>query len=185
MVLVGVLLVLTQFCMNLKSSRVSSQFEESCLVLPSIESSALVWPRTVPAKAKMFCICIVPWKENVGVKILFRVTFFTGPPTRLKSEWRRKNLRALAAKAVLPLTKYFLENLRKTYDERGNDKWKTYKLWQVYPSRCIFQRTLWKKCWKSRTSSDLAMKIVDYRITFLRHNQPSASAILKILYSRL
>ena len=30
-------------------------------------------------------------------------------------KWRMKNLRALAAKAVLPLTKYFLENLRNTY----------------------------------------------------------------------
>ena len=53
-------------------------------------------------------------------------------------KWRMKNLRALAAKAVLPLTKYFLENLRNMYDEKGfgNDKWKTYKLWQcwqVYP----------------------------------------------------
>ena len=30
-------------------------------------------------------------------------------------KWRMKNLRALAAKAVLPLTKYFLENLRNMY----------------------------------------------------------------------
>ena len=30
-------------------------------------------------------------------------------------KWRMKNLRALAAKAVLPLTKYFLENLIRGY----------------------------------------------------------------------
>ena len=84
MVLVGVLLVLTPFCYDLKSSRGSSQFEDSCLFGFAINRKlrpCLAEDCSCQSQNVLYLHCSLKGKSRG--QNLIQSDFFTGPPKKL------------------------------------------------------------------------------------------------------